>query len=142
MVDEKKIDCESERVKILLEQYKLLEERRKTFGNQFMQVIGFFIAMFTLLVGFLGGANEPLLNKAIQVAGVVFIIIAFLGYRLGKRQDDCEKNMVEIEGFFEGIVHKPVSSFPRGAHKFGARKVIVGAMVIGGLLLFVFSFIG
>ena len=142
MEEGEKIDRESERVKILMDQYKLLEERRKTFGNQFMQVIGFFIAMFTLLVGFLGGENEALLNTASRVAGVVFIIIAFLGYRLGRRQDACENNMAEIERLLREIVQRPISSFPHGAHKFGARKVIVAAMVVGGVLLFVFSFIG
>jgi hypothetical protein len=63
------MERESERTKVLMEQYKLLEERRKTFGNQFMQVIGFSIALFTLLVGFLGGKNEAFFSVVLRVSG-------------------------------------------------------------------------
>lgn len=134
------MEVESERTKILMEQYKLLEERRKTFGNQFMQVIGFSIALFTLLVGFLGGKNVVFFPVVLRVSGIVFMIIAFLGYRLGKRQDDCEKKMVEIETVLSEILHSPVISLPHGAKTFGARKLIVTTLIIGGLLLIVFSF--
>ena len=107
-----------------MEQYKLLEERRKTFGNQFMQIIGFFVALFALTIGVLGVQNSDLLSLAMLVSGFTFIIIAHLGYRLGKRQDDCEKEIAKIEKFLGGIINNTIASLPRGAKKFGARGKI------------------
>lgn len=59
---------------MLLEQYKLLEERRKYFGNQFMQTIGGVAAIVSLSVGLISKdpANKPLLKGALIVGCCVF----------------------------------------------------------------------
>jgi hypothetical protein len=70
---------------ILIAQYQLLEERRKYFGNQFMQTIGGVGAIFTILIGQLGGKpeNRPLLRASFLFGGIAFLLLAFLAYRLG-----------------------------------------------------------
>ena len=125
-----------ERLKILTEQYKLLEERRKSFGREFIQTLGFFIALFTILIGFLGEKNLALLTSVLRVGGVIFILIAFLAHRLGVRQDDCEGVMAEIETQFQDELNSSIGSLPPAA-KFGARRVIVIVLLLAGVLLLI-----
>ena len=84
-------------VEILLEQYRIAEQRRAEFGRQFMQTAGFVSALFGIAIGLIHANNPALLRAACGVGGSLFIVIAFLGYRLGKRQDDCEDTLAEIE---------------------------------------------
>ncbi len=129
---------------LLVEQYKLLEERRKYFGSQFMQTIGGVGAMFSLLVGLLGGSRDSqvLLRSALFVGGIAFVLLAYLGYRLGNRQDDCEKVMSEIESSLQKIGYTMVAEMPAGAKNIGARKVIVGFLGLLGAALIVIGFRG
>jgi hypothetical protein len=84
---------------VLIEQYKLLEDRRKYFGSQFMQTIGGVGAIVSILIGLLGGKpeNKGLLQPAFVFSGLAFVLLAVLAYRLGSRQDDCELAMSNIE---------------------------------------------
>jgi hypothetical protein len=129
---------------LLLEQYKLLEERRKYFGSQFMQTIGGVGAILSVLVGLLGGKTEnaALLNWVLRIGGVSFVLFAILGYRLGKRQDDCEHEMSKIEGNFRHLGYKHVATMPRGAKAFGARKALIIFLIMLGLGLIVIGSFG
>lgn len=126
------------KAELLLEQYKLLEERRKYFGNQFMQTTGGVGVAVSILVGLLGGksVSEFLLRFSLFIGGVAFFWPAFLGYRLGRRQNDCERSMVEIENLLRGDGYTVVSMQP-GAKAFGARYAIVSFLVAIGLCLIV-----
>jgi hypothetical protein len=122
------------RIEVLLEQYKLLEERRKTFGQEFMQTLGFFIAAVVVVVGLLGEDNPRLLAVVLRVAGGTFIVIAVLAQRLRKRQDDCQRSLAEIEDLLQEEVGGNISRFPGGA-RLGARMMIVATLVAVGLVL-------
>ncbi len=126
---------------VLLEQYKLLENRRMLFGKQFMQTTGAVGAVFTLVVGLLGEENLILLRAACGVGGAVFIIMAVLGHRLGTRQDDCERVLSEIEAQLKNLGHTSVVTFPSGT-RFGARKLIVGFLSLFGVALILIAIIG
>jgi hypothetical protein len=127
---------------LLVEQYKLLEERRKYFGSQFMQTIGGVLAIFSVVVGLLGGntANYRLLQTALLFGGTAFLLLAYLAYRLGQRQDDCEQVMREIESSLQSMGYR-VAEAPRGA-KHGARTVIVMALACSGFGLIILGVIG
>src|ERR1700681_4907413 len=96
---------------LLLEQYKLLEERRKYFGSQFMQTIGGVAAIISLFVGLLGGKpeNRPLLKYALIFGGLAFLVLARLAYRLGQRQDDCESGICDVESRLESIGYASIA---------------------------------
>jgi hypothetical protein len=75
-----------------------------------MQTIGGAGAILSVLFGLLGGKpeNRILLRTSLVIGGVVFGLLALLGYRLGKRQDDCEQVMGKIfavDGFCRGCKH-------------------------------------
>jgi len=123
-----------QRVEILLAQYKLLEERRKTFGQEFMQTLGFFIALFVVLVGLLGKSNPTLLAAVFRVAGATFIMTAILAQRLRRRQDDCERSLAEIEDLLRAEIGSSIGRLPQAA-RFGARMVIVVMLIAVGLAL-------
>jgi hypothetical protein len=127
---------------ILIEQYKLAEARRNEFGRQFMQTTGFVSALFAIVVSVIGVEQPSLLRVACGVGGVLFVAIAFLGYRLGKRQDDCEDTLAEIEGRLRSAGCDQAVSLPRGAAGFGARKLLVGFMVAVGVLLLTAALFG
>lgn len=126
----------------LIEQYKLLEERRKVFGNQFMQTTGGVLAIFSVLVGLLGGntANHLVLQTALLFGGTAFLLLAYLAYRLGKRQDDCEQVMHGIESSLQSMGYR-VAEAPRGS-KHGARTVIVMALACSGFGLIILGVVG
>ena len=127
---------------LLLRQYELSEERRKYFGSQFMQTTGGVIAIFSLLVGLLGGKPEiaAFLRAVLVIGGIAFVLLAYLGYRLGKRQDDCEETMEKIESTLVGMGYPFVAEMPKGAKQFGARTAIVIFLVLVGLFLVVSGF--
>jgi hypothetical protein len=127
---------------LLLEQYKLLEERRKYFGSQFMQTTGGVLAIFSVLVGLLGGdtANYRVLRTALLFGGIAFVLLAYLAYRLGQRQDDCEQVMREIESSLQSMGYR-VAEAPRGA-KHGARAAIVTALACSGFGFIILGVVG
>lgn len=127
---------------LLLEQYKLLEERRKYFGSQFMQTIGGVLAIFSVLVGLLGGdkANYRVLQTALLFGGTAFLLLAYLAHRLGQRQDDCEQVMGEIESSLQSLGYRVVEA-PRSA-KHGARAAIVMALACSGFGLLILGTVG
>lgn len=138
-----KVDQKPTAADLLLEQYKLLENRRQYFGNQFMQTVGGVAAIFSVLVGLLSG--KPGLGivfaSTLTVGGVVFVLLALLAYRLGGRQDDCEKAMQDIESHFRDIGYARVARMPHG-RSFGARKIIVFFLAAFGISLFAIGIIG
>lgn len=125
---------------LLLEQYRLFEERRKYFGSQFMQTIGGVTAIFTVFVGLLGGKteNRDVLRIALFIGGIAFLLLAFLGFRLGQRQDDCERGIGDIESRLESMGYTTVVKMRTGA-KFGARKLIVTFLILLGLAVITFG---
>lgn len=122
------------RVEVLLEQYRLLEERRKTFGQEFMQTLGFFIALLAVVVGLLGEDNPRLLAAVLRVAGGIFIMTAVLAQRLRTRQDDCQRSLAKIEDLLREEVGGTIGKLPGGA-RFGARLMIVVTLIVVGLAL-------
>lgn len=129
--------------RLLLEQYKLLEDRSQFFGNQFMKMIGGVGAIFAILVGLLGGKpeNDSLLRFTIFVGGAAFLLLAFLSYRLDKRQDDCECVMGEIESTLKSMNYPAVARMPRGARGIGAKRTIIPFLVSLGTSLLVIGLI-
>jgi len=127
---------------LLFDQYKLLEERRKYFGSQFMQTLGGVGAVFAFLVSQLGGKkeNSELLAFVLIFGGLAFMLLALLAYRLGSRQDDCEKVMRKIEGSLCSMKY-PIEEMPPGA-KIGARILIVACLGGFGISLVVFGIRG
>lgn len=120
-------------IDVLLTQYKLLEERRAAFGREFMQTIGFVGGGFGLVVGLLG-AKSPLLLPVLRTAGATFLLLAFLAYRLGRRQDHCQAAMARVESLLEGSLGSELVRLPHAA-KIGARLAIVIALGVAGLAL-------
>ena len=88
-----------------------------------------------MLIGLLCGKTENaiLLRWALRMGGAAFILFAVLGYRLGKRQDDCELEMSRIESWLSCLDYEHVAIMPAGAKTFGARKALIGFLVILGL---------
>ena len=123
----------------LLQQYLLLEERRKYFGSQFIQTLGRVTAIVTVLVGLLGGKseNKVLLRITHFAGGIAFLLLAFLAFRLGQRKDDCEQSVSEIESHLASMGYVVVR-LPRTA-KFCARKLIVAFLVLLGLCIIGFG---
>ena len=122
---------------MLLEQYKLLEERRKYFGSQFMQTIGGLVAIVSLAITLLGGKpeNKPMLKYALTFGGSSFLLLALLAHRLAKRQDDCEREICEAESLLQSMGYKNIVRMQPGA-KHGARLAIVAFVAIVGAILF------
>jgi len=114
---------------ILLEQYKIAENRRTSFGHQFMQTTGFVIALFAASVGLIGIKSAALLRLTCIVGGAMFLAMALLGYRLGRRQDDCERTLAEVEDALLALGHLGIVRL-RKAARFGARNII--AILMGG----------
>ena len=121
---------------LLLEQYKLLEERRKYFGSQFMQTIGGLVAIVSLAITLLGGKpeNRQLLKYALTFGGFAFLLLALLAHRLARRQDDCERGLCEAESLLESIGYKRIVRMQPAA-KHGARLAIVAFVAIIGAIL-------
>jgi len=120
---------------ILLEQYKMLEERRKYFGNQFMQAIGGVTVIVTLIVGLLGGKveNRQLLKYALIFSGLAFYALAYLAIRLYQRQDDCERGIRDVESKLEQMGYTVVNMQP--GSRYGARIVFVVFFALVGSVL-------
>jgi hypothetical protein len=104
-----------------------------------MQIIGFFIALLALLIGLFGKEQAKILAAILSFSGVVLAVIAYLGYRLGKRQNDSERVMAEIEERLTREFAGPLVNLPKGATRIGARSVIVAALVLGSLVLFIIA---
>lgn len=109
---------------ILLEQYKIAENRRTTFGKQFMQTTGFVGALFSGTFGLVGAKNFALIRPICVVGGLMFLAVALLGHRLGQRQDDCERTLSEIEDALVASGHTGIVRQRKGA-RFGARIIIM-----------------
>jgi hypothetical protein len=123
-------------IDILLQQYQLLEQRRKQFGSEFMQTFGFFFAAFAGLVALIGSTHNTLFRVVLFYAGILFLVISYLAHRLGQRQDDCELHMAAIEEMLSNAAGLEVGKFPRGSGGFGARKLVVVTLALfGGSLL-------
>jgi hypothetical protein len=131
------------RAELLIEQYKLLEDRRKYFGSQFMQTIGGVGAILSILIGLLGGKsdNATLLRFALLIGGIAFLLLAYLCYRLGRRQDDCERVMHEIERTLRSMGYEIIEEMPTGALIFGARKAIIVSLGALGVSLAIIGLI-
>jgi hypothetical protein len=100
-----------------------------------MQTAAFITALFAVVVSVIGVDQPELLRIACGVGGVLFLVIAYLGYRLGRRQDDCEDTLAEIESLLRAAGCDGVVSLRRGAGGFGARKLLILFIVAVGILL-------
>jgi hypothetical protein len=127
-------------VPILLEQYKIAEERRSEFGRQFMQTTGFAVGIFAAVIG-LTRPDIAVLRVICAVGGPFFLGISILANRLGERQDDCEQTLEEIEVALRTAGHHVVSLRP-SRKRFGARKILVLFMATVGLVLILFAVFG
>ena len=132
-LSEKPVPLVDEEREILLQQYRLLEERRMYFGRQFMQTVAFVGGVLAVLVGLLGQQNEVLLRWVLGIGGVASLLMAVLASRLGQRQDDCENGMRRIEARLHDAGFQSVVTFQPGAGPLGARNLIVSALVLLGL---------
>lgn len=101
-----------------------------------MQSSGFFFVAIAGLVGLLGKSHDTLFRVVLVYAALMFAVVTFLAYRLGQRQDDCEREMALIEEKLRSECEIAVISFPRGAAKFGARKVIIATLALFAVSLF------
>lgn len=122
-------------MKVLLDQYRLLEERRMYFGRQFMQTVGFVGGVLAVLIGLLGEENATLLRWALGVGGVASLLLAVLAFRLGVRQKQCEEELTKIEEYLRRAGNPFVATLEPGAQRFGARNLIVSFLVLFGALL-------
>jgi hypothetical protein len=105
-----------------------------------MQTMGGAGAILSVLFGLLGGKpeNRILLRTSLVIGGVVFGLLALLGYRLGKRQDDCEQVMGKIESSLQSMGYAAVANMPTGGRPSGQETAIVLFLsVVGASLVIV-----
>lgn len=126
---------------ILLQQYKMAEERRSEFGRQFMQTTGFAVPLFAAAVA-LAKPIPSVLRLICLIGGLFFFALAGLGYRLGQRQDDCEETLSRIENALRALGYSGIETLLPSKRRLGARKILVLFMVTVGILLLVIAFIG
>jgi len=126
---------------ILLQQYKMAEERRSEFGRQFMQTTGFAVPLFAAAVG-LARPSASLLRVVCGIGGPFFLGLAVLAYRLGQRQDECEQTLSEIEGILRHRGHSDVVTLHPSHRRFGARTILVLFLALVGVILIIFAAYG
>lgn len=104
---------------ILVNQYKLLEERRNYFGRLFWQMPGLLLAVIALVF-------SGVIDKALHIvrftclgAGAAMSLMTYIAYRFRASQDDLEKRISLVEKKllqrFPEIVELPKSYGPWGA---------------------------
>jgi hypothetical protein len=124
---------------LLMEQYKIIEERRSFYGKLFWQLPSFFIAVFAIFVS-IADKDKPYLFRAIYLlSGTIFLLISGIAYRLRSSQDECEVLLEGIEKIFRDEKIEEIISLPR-SKKLGARTATIIALVISGLSLLFFGF--
>jgi hypothetical protein len=85
------------RAEFLVEQYKLLVDYRKYLGALLMQMTGGVGAIFTILIGLLGGKSPNALRVAFGFGSISFALLAFTSYRLRQNEMLCAGQMHQIE---------------------------------------------
>jgi hypothetical protein len=85
------------RAEFLVEQYKLLVDYRKYLGTLLMQMTGGVGAIFTILIGLLGGKSPNALRFALGFGSISFGLLAFTSYRLRHNEMLCAGQMHQIE---------------------------------------------
>ena len=133
-------NCDST-LTILLQQYKMAEERRSEFGRQFMQTIGFAVPLFVAAVA-LAKPIPFILRLVCGIGSLFFFALAGLGYRLGQRQDDCEKTLSKIENALRSLGYSDIETLLPSKRPFGARKILVLFMVTVGIILLIVASVG
>jgi hypothetical protein len=61
----------------LVEPYKLLVDYRKYLGSLLMQMTGGVVAIFTILIGLLGGKSANVLRFALGFRSISFALLAY-----------------------------------------------------------------
>jgi hypothetical protein len=128
-------------VVILLQQYKMAEERRSEFGRQFMQTTGFAIPLFATALG-LAKADPVLLRIICGIGGPFFLGLAVLASRLGQRQDDCEATLSEIENALRRLGYAETVTLRPSKPRLSARKTIILFMASVGIILLIIAIVG
>lgn len=128
-----------DRKSLLVEQYKIMEERRNFFGKLFWQVPSFFIAVFAILVSIVD-KDSPRQFKVISLlGGAIFLLISWMAHRLRVSQDECERVLAEIERKFDEEKIENIVSLPL-SRKYGARTAIIIALIVSGISLLIAGF--
>jgi hypothetical protein len=86
----------------LIEQYKLLVDYRKYLGSLLMQMTGGVVAIFTILIGLLGGKSPNVLRFALGFGSISFALLAYTSYRLRRNERLCSIQMHQIETDLKG----------------------------------------
>jgi hypothetical protein len=110
----------------LIEQYKLVEERRRSFGRELVQTTSFAAALFPVAIG-LSAEHEGARRLVCIVGAGLFAILGMLAHRLAVRQSDCEQLLDEIEGTLRESDPSAIVSM-RSDAKPGVRRALVMLM--------------
>src|ERR1039457_1235587 len=81
----------------LVEQYKLLVDYRKYLGSLLMQMTGGGVAIFTILIGLLGGKSPTVLRFALGFGSISFGLLAYTRHRLRRNERLCSVQMHQTE---------------------------------------------
>jgi hypothetical protein len=124
-------------ISFLIEQYKIIEQRRNYCGNLFWKLPAFFITIFAVFTGVLVRENTIFLNflgLICFVGGILFFLISFIAYRLKVSQDNCESLLEKIENEIRQEVNFKIIPLPRSRIK-GARYVTILFLLFCGISL-------
>jgi hypothetical protein len=81
----------------LVEPYKLRVDYRKYLGSLLMQMTGGVVAIFTILIGLLGGKSPNVLRFGLGFGSISFGLLAYTSYRLRCNERLCSVQMHQIE---------------------------------------------
>lgn len=123
---------------VLMEQFRMLEERRNYFGKLFWQLPGFFVGVFAVFIGLADKSHSRMLQTSYFVGGLILLLISWIAHRLRASQDECERLIHQIEAKLNAAGLGSGIPMPR-SYRVGARLVTVGALVISGVALIVVS---
>lgn len=129
------------REEILLKQNELFSERKLHFGRLFWQTPTIFIAICVLVASLLKDLQAPVIWWFILTVGALLVLVAYIGFRHKKNEDQYEQPMRDIETELaknceEKMFHAPLSK------AYGARFATSVALLAIGALLIVLGFLG
>ena len=125
---------------ILIEQYKLIENRRNYCGRLFWQLPSLFIACIVFFISLFARENLAALKSASVIVGIIFLLIAQIAHRLRKSQDECESLLEKLETKIRKEGFEDIISLPK-SRKRGARFATIITFIVLGILFILFPFI-
>lgn len=125
-------------IDLLMEQYRMLEERRTYFGKLFWQLPGFFVGVFAVFIGLADASHTRMLRISYFVGGAIMLLIAWIAYRLKASQDECERIIAQVEEKFRSEGLDNGITLPR-SYRVGARAITLLALILSGVALMVVS---